>query len=166
MAKSFQMVTLPAASLRERSVEVEQKIIGTPEFQGFLDALIETMFVEDGVGIAAPQVGQNIRVFIVSEVTGARAYINPEITKTSEAQQESEEGCLSVPGVWGIVDRARKIHLRALDRHGRRVEFDAKDFMATVYQHELDHLNGILFIDKATKIVKGSEKIKKFFSKK
>lgn len=166
MAKSFPMVTLPTASLRERSVEVDPKMIGTPEFQGFLDTLIETMFVEDGVGIAAPQVGQNIRVFIVSEVNGARAYINPEITKMSETQQISEEGCLSVPGVWGMVDRAKKIHFRALDRHGRRVEFDAKDFMATVYQHELDHLNGILFIDKATKIVKGSEKIKTFFSKK
>lgn len=166
MAKPLSMVTLPVASLRERSAEVEPKMIGTPEFQGFLDALIETMFVEDGVGIAAPQVGRNVRVFIVSEAMGAKTYINPEITKMSEAQQESEEGCLSVPGVWGLVDRAKKIHFKALDRHGRRVEFDAKDFMATVYQHELDHLNGILFIDKAKKIVKGSEKINGFFSKK
>ena len=76
----------------------------------------------------------------------------------SEALQDSEEGCLSVPGTWGIVPRAKKISFKALDRHGRRVEFDAKGFMATVYQHELDHLNGILFVDKATKIIKKTGK--------
>lgn len=158
MPKSLPLVTLPTATLRERSAEVDPTKIGTPAFQAFLDDLIETMFVEDGVGIAASQVGRNERICIVNETTGAKAYINPEITKMSEALQDSEEGCLSVPGTWGIVPRAKKISFKALDRHGRRVEFDAKGFMATVYQHELDHLNGILFVDKATKIIKKTGK--------
>lgn len=160
MAKSLPLVTLPAPSLRERSVEVDPKAIGTPEFQSFLDVLIETMFAEDGVGIASPQVGRNERIFIVNEKDGPKAYINPEITEMSDATQDSEEGCLSVPGIWGLVKRAKKIRFRALDRHGRKVEFDAKGFMATVYQHELDHLNGILFIDRAVTTTQGHGKIK------
>lgn len=151
MPKSLPLVQIPKPSLRERSVEVDPKDIGTPEFQTYLDDLIETMFVEDGVGIASPQVGKNIRVFIVNEKMGAKAYINPEVTPIGELSIESEEGCLSVPGVWGIVPRAKKAKVLALDRHGRRVEFDAKGFMAIVFQHEFDHLNGILFIDKATR---------------
>jgi len=160
MASSLPLVTLPTKTLRERSKEVDPKIIATPAFQAFLDVLTETMFVEDGVGIASPQVGRNDRIFIVNEKDGPKAYINPEITKMSEDLQDSEEGCLSVPGVWGIVPRAKKIHFKALNRHGRIVEFDAKGFAATVYQHELDHLDGKLFIDRATKIVKGVNKIK------
>lgn len=151
MPKSLPLTQIPTPSLRERSLEVDPAIIGTTDFQTFLDDLIETMFVEDGVGIASPQVGKNIRVFIVNEKTGPKAYINPEVTALGEHSVESEEGCLSVPGVWGIVPRAKKAHVKALDRHGRRVEFDAKGFMAIVYQHEFDHLNGILFIDKATR---------------
>ncbi len=160
MAKSLPLVTVPTPTLRERSTEVDLHAISTPEFQTFLDDLIETMFVEDGVGIAAPQVGRNERICIVHEHGGAKVYINPEIAKMSETTQESEEGCLSVPGVWGMVTRAKKVTFRALDRHGRQVEFDAKGFMATVYQHEVDHLDGILFVDKATKIVKGGGKKK------
>lgn len=165
MSKPLAIVTLPAASLRERSKEVDTTIIATPEFQAFLDALTETMHAADGVGIASPQVGRNERIFIVNEKKGPQAYINPEIVTFSKDTQESEEGCLSVPGVWGLVPRAKKITFRALNRHGRRVEFDAKGFIATVYQHELDHLDGILFTDKATKIIKGDlDKVKKINS--
>jgi peptide deformylase len=159
MAKSLPLVTLPTPSLRSRSVEVDPKDIGTTEFQSFLDNLIETMFVEDGVGIAAPQVGRNQRIFIVNEKKkGATAYINPEVEIIGDLTEDSEEGCLSVPGVWGMVKRAKKVHVKALDRHGRRVEFDMKAFPAIVFQHEFDHLEGILFIDKAYKILKGKEK--------
>lgn len=164
MSKTLPVVTLPTSSLRERSKEVDPASIGTPEFQAFLDALIDTMFLEDGVGIAAPQVGRNERIFIINEPKGPAAYINPEITKRSDILQDSEEGCLSVPGVWGIVPRSKKIFFRALNRHGRQIEFEAKNFLATVYQHELDHLDGILFIDKAEKIIKGEEKLKQMTS--
>jgi len=158
MAKSLPLVQLPTESLRSRSIEVDPKEIGTSGFQTFLDNLIETMFVEDGVGIAAPQVGRNQRIFIVNEKKGATAYINPEVTINGDLTEDSEEGCLSVPGVWGMVKRAKKAHIKALDRHARRVEFDVKGFPAIVFQHEFDHLEGTLFIDKAYKILKGKEK--------
>lgn len=159
MPSPYPLVTLPTPTLRERSVEVDPSDIGTPEFQEFLDRLIETMFAENGVGIAAPQVGRNVRVFIVNERQGPKAYINADVTVTSASDQDSEEGCLSVPGVWGIAPRPKKVHVSALDRHGRRVEFDAKGFLATVFQHEFDHLNGTLFIDRAKTFTKGKDKL-------
>ncbi|MCC7522340.1 peptide deformylase [Candidatus Uhrbacteria bacterium] len=153
MSDTFPLVTLPAASLRERSRELDIAEITTPEFQAFLDKLIRTMFVEDGVGIAAPQVGNNIRAIVVNVGNGAECYMNPEILKKSETLQDSEEGCLSVPGKFGLVKRHKKVTVRAINRHGRRVEFEAKQFPAIVFQHEVDHLDGVLFIDKADKVV-------------
>lgn len=147
------VLTDPTPSLRERSRELSLQEITTPEFQQFLDTLIETMFVEDGIGIAAPQVGQNIRAIIVNlKKEGATAFLNPEITKASEATLVGEEGCLSVPGKYGMVRRHKRITLQALNRHGRKVEMDVSGLFATVFQHEIDHLNGILYIDKALEI--------------
>ena len=144
----FEIITHPAASLRERSTEVDPATITTPEFQAYLDALVHTMLVKDGVGIASPQVGRNIRVIVVNINDTIECYINPEIIKASEALQEGEEGCLSVPGVYGMVERHKRITVRAINRHGRRVELDLRNFPAVVLQHEIDHLNGVLFIDK------------------
>jgi peptide deformylase len=147
------VLTDPTPSLRERSRELTLQEITTPEFQQFLDTLVETMFVEDGIGIAAPQVGQNIRAIIVNlKKEGATAFLNPEITKASEATTVGEEGCLSVPGKYGMVRRHKRISLQALNRHGRKVEMDVSGLFATVFQHEIDHLNGILYIDKALEI--------------
>ncbi len=156
MSDVFPIVTLPTPSLRERSVELRVEDITTPEFQAFLDKLVRTMFVADGVGIASPQVGRNIRAIVVN--TGARpeCYLNPVITKTSETMVESEEGCLSVPKQYGIVSRHKKVTIEAINRHGKRVILDLKGFPAIVFQHEIDHLDGILFIDKATKLIKSS----------
>jgi peptide deformylase len=114
------------------------------------------MFEYDGVGIAAPQVGRNIRVFIVNQRSKGVVYINPKITYTSEAVVSGEEGCLSVPDVWGIVERAKKIKVEAYDRHARKVTLDCKGLESVIFQHEIDHLDGILFIDK----VKNKESIK------
>jgi peptide deformylase len=148
----FEIVKLPTPSLRERSKELTAEEVKTPEFQAYLDQLTTTMFVADGVGIASPQVGRNIRAIIVNLPSGAEAFINPEIVKKSEAMTDSEEGCLSVPGKYGIVQRHKKVSIRALNRHGRRVEFEAKNFPAIIFQHEIDHLDGILFIDKAKNV--------------
>lgn len=146
--KLFDIVTHPTPSLRDRSVEVDPREITTPEFQAYLDALTHTMLVKDGVGIASPQVGRNIRAIVININDTIECYINPEIVKTSEAMQEGEEGCLSVPGIYGLVDRHKRITVHALNRHGRRVEMDLRNFPAVVFQHEIDHLNGVLFIDK------------------
>ena len=153
MANVLPLITLPAQSLREISVEVDPAVIGTPDFQLFLDDLIATMYERNGIGIASPQVGKNIRVCIVDEKRGPQAYINPEITKRSEVLMHDVEGCLSVPGVWGKTPRSKRITFTALDRHGRRVQFHASGMMATVYQHELDHLDGVLFIDRKPEII-------------
>jgi len=150
---TFPLITEPTPSLRERSREVEPAEITTAEFQQFIDTLIRTMHVEDGIGIASPQVGKNIRVIIVNLKEGATCFINPEITKRSETTVESEEACLSVPGRSGLVKRHKRINLRALNRHGRRVEMDASGLMSIVFQHEIDHLDGILYIDKASNII-------------
>lgn len=157
--QAFPLVTIPTPSLRERSRELEVAEIVTPEFQDYLDRLAYTMQVSDGVGIASPQVGKNIRAIVVNIDHRAQCFMNPEILKASSAMIESEEGCLSVPGHYGIVDRHKKVTVRALDRHGRKVEFDARNFPATIFQHEVDHLDGILFIDKAKRLVVDEKKV-------
>ncbi|MBU1349210.1 peptide deformylase [Patescibacteria group bacterium] len=157
---SLPIISLPTASLRERSVEVDPSLIGTPDFQAFLDVMIESMWAADGVGLAAPQVGRNERVIIVNLKSGVYPLVNPVIEKMFEATIEGEEGCLSVPRVWGTVERAKRVTVTALNRHGRRETFDVKDSDAVVFQHEVDHLDGILFIDKAVEITKGEENLK------
>ena len=157
MSDTFSIVTIPTPSLRERSVEVDVAEITTPAFQAYLDKLSRTMHVSDGVGIASPQVGKNIRVIVVHIQHKTETYINPVITKKSDTMIESEEGCLSVPKKYGLVTRHKKVTVEAINRHGKRVVLDLKGFPAIVFQHEIDHLDGILFIDKATKIVSAGD---------
>ena len=154
--ETFPIVKEPTPTLRQRSQEVEVSEIQTAEFQAYLDKLSATMLVEDGVGIASPQVGRNIRAIVVNLPKGPECFMNPEIVKKSEATVDSDEGCLSVPGKYGIVKRHKKVTVRALNRHGRRIEFDVKAFPAIIFQHEVDHLDGVLFIDKAKNIVSAS----------
>lgn len=113
-----------------------------------LDDMYETMVAGDGIGIAAPQIGQNIQVAIVAlEDIQRFEMINPEII----AQRGSSidvEGCLSIPGRFGTVERAEEITVRFFDRDGEEVEVDATGYLARAFQHEIDHLHGILFTDK------------------
>ena len=114
--------------------------------------LFETMDAQDGVGLAAPQVGCSVRVIVVDlsafGVTGSRrAYINPVLSEPA-GRQTVREGCLSVPGVEADVTRARRVRLRALDETGRAVEFVADGWLARALQHEIDHLDGVLFVDR------------------
>ncbi len=158
--KALPILTHPAPSLRVRSTEVDPKTIGTPEFQAFVDDLFASLAEEEnGIGIAAPQVGNNIRVILVAKNGIPKAYINPEITKCSETKGKGEEGCLSVPEVWGIVERCKRVSVTALDRHGRRVTLDCRGIEAVCFQHEIDHLDGILFIDKVIEFTRGQEKL-------
>lgn len=157
--ETLELLPTNAQSLRERSRELELSEITTPEFQAYLDALIVKMGEAMGVGLASPQVGKNIRAVVIQPLPKDKPeiLINPVIIKKSEALLESEEGCLSVPGVFGLVKRHKKVTVRALNRHGRRIEFEAKNFPAFVVQHEIDHLDGILFVDKADKVVELDE---------
>lgn len=151
----------PAKSLHERSVEVDPKAIGTYEFQAYLEVLINTLKAEiNGIGLASPQIGRNERIIVVTQGRKPVVFINPAIIKKSETTTIDEEGCLSVPDVWGMVERAKKISVAALDRHGRQVELDCKGLEAVIFQHEIDHLDGVLFIDKVKEYTKGEDKLK------
>lgn len=147
------IVTLPNPELHKRSKEVDPEIIKTKEFQEWLDDLVETMWKADGVGIAAPQVGKPMRVFVAVDGKTPHIVIDPVLVKKSWRMEEGEEGCLSVPGKYGIVRRYRAFKVKGLDRHGRQVVHDARGFFARVLQHELDHLDGVLFVDRAKKII-------------
>ena len=143
------VVKEPTPSLRVRSTEVAASDVLSERIQTLIRDMKETMYHEKGVGIAAPQVGVNERVIIVELEDGPAAFINPKISSASFANTPSEEGCLSVPGVFGFVKRSKRIHLSAISEEGTEVDMDVTGFPAIIFQHEVDHLDGTLFIDKA-----------------
>ncbi len=123
-----------------------------PAFQKLVDDMAETMYAAPGVGLAAPQIGEPVRLFIVDIAVGEdqpselRVFVNPEIVETV-GEITWEEGCLSFPGIREDVDRAERIKVRALDRHGEPFELEADGLLAIAIQHEYDHLEGKLMID-------------------
>ena len=127
--------------------------------------MAEIMHDDDGIGLAAPQVGLSQRLIVVGDNHGHKAYINPEITYTSKNTAVTEEGCLSLPKIFGLVERPKKIHLKYQDLTGKIYKEKIKGFTATVIQHEIDHLNGILFIDKASEITQGQDILEQLESK-
>ena len=143
----------PNEHLRETSNEVSLEDLQSKGTQKFIDKLIETMKDKNGVGIAAPQVDDQRRIIVVDDGSGTEVFVNPRITGNSNKQVDSEEGCLSVPGVYGIVRRFKKIHFKALDRHGNKINGKIGGFKSIIIQHEIDHLDGVLFIDRAERIV-------------
>jgi len=127
-----------------------------------LDDLKETNDANEGMGLAAPQVGVLRRAFVVTDISGVEdvtiEMINPEIIEESEEREESAEGCLSVPNIWALVDRPKYVKVRAQDRHGEYFELDVKDnFLSRAVQHELDHLNGQLFTQRAGRYLSEKE---------
>jgi len=140
--------------LQEPSADVTQ--FNTPEFNNLIQDLFDTMHVEDGAGIAAPQIGVLKRVVIFSVETDNPRYpgrgfvpttvlINPIITPIGDTMEDGWEGCLSVPGMRGLVPRYSSVHYRGYDAKGKLIERDAQGFHARVVQHECDHLDGILY---------------------
>jgi len=134
--------------LHRRADEVDPKEIGTTAFVALLQDMVETMYAANGVGIAAPQVGVGKRIFIAESAEGPIALINPVITRRSKKMLKDEEGCLSVPGEFDKVLRHKEIDMEALTPTGECVAFTARDFFARILQHELDHLDGTLYIDR------------------
>ena len=118
-----------------------------------LDDLRDTMYSSKGVGLAAPQIGVSKRVIVVDAGEGLLELINPEILEAS-GKEVDVEGCLSIPGLLGEVERAANVVVKGLNREGQEVEVAASGFCARALQHEIDHLDGILFIDRALKIRK------------
>ena len=143
MAK-LKIVKIGDDALRTQCRPVE-KI--TPRVLQLLDDMVDTMRAANGVGLAAPQVGILRRIVVIEVDEGdVLELINPEIV-AFDGEQEGLEGCLSLPGQWGIVKRPMNVTVRALDRHGRTVEYTGSELLARCFCHELDHLDGKLYID-------------------
>jgi peptide deformylase len=156
------ILEFPDPRLRTRAQPVEQV---DRDLRKLIDDMFETMYAAPGIGLAATQVNVAKRVLVV-DISESRkeplALINPEIL-SRDGVEETEEGCLSVPGVYDKVTRAERIRVRALDREGRTIEMDANGLLAVCIQHEIDHLDGKLFVDylselKRTRIRKKLEK--------
>lgn len=141
--------------LRQKARQVEASEVKTPAFQKLIDDMIETMEEYSGIGLAAPQVHEDVRLFVAGydSEEGDPAFprivlVNPGITVVDATEVEDWEGCLSIPEIRGKVPRAREIRVAALDRQGRKIEMKARNFVARVIQHETDHLDGVLFLDR------------------
>lgn len=148
----LKIITEPNDILRKRSLEIDRDFLLNPETQEFIKNMIPTMYSTDGIGLAAPQVGLNIRICVVGkEAVGGNdlVLVNPTWEKTSRRKSVDVEGCLSVPQIYGKVRRWKNIQVDAWDEKGNLLSFSASNFFARVIQHEVDHLEGILFIDKA-----------------
>lgn len=186
MAKQKEIVKLPHKILRGHAKDVPLKEILTLRIQRLISDMKETLKnTPDGVGLAAPQVGESLQIFIISEeaeeidkaekagwerrqkespdlqnekpyerrIWKYYIFINPAVRNTSRRKLDGPEGCLSVPGKFGNVMRHEKITVQAHDEHGKKITRGASKFFARVMQHELDHLGGTLFIDKARNII-------------
>ena len=143
--------------LRAKARPLDKSDLKSAAVQQLIDDMMDTMAEYHGVGLAAPQVHEGLRIFVASlnvDDEGGDsdpepiALINPEITVVGSDVVEDWEGCLSIPDVRGRVPRARELRVRALDRNGGRLELVAHDFPARVIQHETDHLDGVLFFDR------------------
>ncbi len=153
-----EIVTLPDPVLR-RKARAGSKF--DEDLQVLIDDMVETMRQAPGVGLAAPQVGISQRVIVVEypeddkdEESPKKLYamVNPEIVKPSQETITGIEGCLSVPGLVGEVERAVEITVKGLNRRGQPMRIKVKDWLARIFQHEIDHLNGVVFTDRATKV--------------
>ncbi len=143
------ILEFPDPRLRTKAAEVDPADLATPAFQTLIDAMFESMYAAPGIGLAASQVDVHKR-FMVIDVTDDRSrplvFVNPRIT-AREGEQVYQEGCLSVPGIFADVTRSDTITVEALDRHGQPFSLQADGVLAVCIQHEMDHLEGKLFVD-------------------
>ncbi len=153
--------------LRRKAKSVNEDTLASKHTQDLIDLMINTLRDAPGVGLAAPQVGENLRIFIVEDLAkyheivpkdvlkaqhrkpvDLRVFINPELEIVEDEQSLFFEGCLSVDGYVAVVPRAKKVKIKALDRKGRRISYTAQGWFARILQHEIDHLDGVILIDR------------------
>lgn len=149
------IITHPHDTLRQKGAVVP--IGEIKKHKSFIKDMIETMRDARGIGLAAPQVDTSKRIIVVNTKDGPLALINPEITKKSFKKEEGEEGCLSIPGLFGLVKRHVSITVKAYNHEAEPVTIEATGLFARVLQHEIDHINGILFIDRTKKVMTGND---------
>jgi peptide deformylase len=150
----LKIITQPNPVLRKKAKAINLKEIQARDFTKLVSAMEKTMIKTDGAGLAAPQIGKSIRMAVINSKDGPICLINPKIIRKSWASEFGQEGCLSIPGIFGKVKRHKKITLIYYDRTSKKIKQTAQGLMARVMQHEIDHLDGILFIDKAVEIEK------------
>jgi peptide deformylase len=155
------IVTVPDPVLRRKARPVSKF---DKDLRTLIDDMVETMREAPGVGLAAPQIGLSERLLVIEYYEREEdeeneeapkkvwAVINPEIVKASEEMVMGVEGCLSIPGLLGEVERHAEVQIKALNRHGRPMKVKAKGWLARIFQHEIDHLNGVLFTDRAARV--------------
>lgn len=160
------IVTQGHPVLRQKAAAVPRDMFGSPELTRIIaDMSAALRSTPHGVAIAAPQIAEAWRIFLVAGFVVAgnernlddpdKVFINPKIKKQSRKKVDIDgEGCLSVPGVYGSITRSEKVTVVAYDEMGKKFEYGGSDLMAEIFEHEIDHLNGILFVDKATKLWK------------
>lgn len=162
------IVTLPDPVLKRKAHTVTKF---DKSLQTLLNDMVETMRAAPGVGLAAPQIGLSERIIVIEYFEKREdeekedapkkvwAVINPEIVKASQETLLGVEGCLSIPGLVGEVERHAEVHVKALNRHGKPMRIKAKGWLARIFQHEIDHLNGILFTERATRVWQPQEEV-------
>lgn len=160
------IITAPDARLKQRSRPVEGPV--TDAHRALMDDMLETMYAAPGIGLAAIQIGEPLRIIVMDlaredEPKAPRCFVNPEVLWASEETLPYEEGCLSVPEIYDEVERPARVKLRYLNYAGETVEEDAEGLYAVCIQHEMDHLEGVLFIDHLSRLKRESalRKLKK-----
>lgn len=151
------IVTFPDPFLRLKAKQVTKF---DAELQTLIDNMFETMRAAPGVGLAAPQIGESVRLVVVEytededENAKPKKYVlvNPEIVKRSEETITDLEGCLSLPGLAGTVERHQSVTVKAKNRFGKPIKIEAEEWLARIFQHEIDHLDGVLYIDRAEEV--------------
>ena len=136
----------PDPLLRQATTEVEQV---DDQIRTLIDNMLETMYEAPGIGLAAPQVNVHKRLIVIDisdDKSDPLVLVNPQIV-TAEGSERTEEGCLSVPGIYEYVERAERVRVKALDREGKALDFEADGMLAVCIQHEIDHLDGKVFVD-------------------
>ncbi|PHM46452.1 peptide deformylase [Xenorhabdus mauleonii] len=159
------ILTIPDERLRQKCVDVTD----FDKTQTLIDDMLETMYhTDNGIGLAAPQVGRKEAVLVI-DLSPNRdqpmVLVNPKIVE-KERRVVNQEGCLSIPGYYADVERFEKVKVEALDRHGQPVTIESEDFLSIVMQHEIDHLQGIIFIDYLSPLKRqmALKKVKKYIS--
>ena len=162
------IVTLPDAVLRRKARTVTKV---DKDVQLLIDDMVETMRDAPGVGLAAPQIGLSERIIVIEYFEREEdeekedapkkvwAVVNPEIVKASEETLLGVEGCLSIPNLVGEVERHASVNVKGLNRHGKPMRIKAEGWLARIFQHEIDHLNGVLFTDRATRVWKPQDEV-------
>ncbi len=147
------IITNPHQTLRTKASDVPAEEIS--KLLSFINQMEKTMLKKDGLGLAANQVDTLKRIIVINTKEGPMTIVNPKLSRKSIKKEEGEEGCLSIPGVYGIVKRHFRVTATGFSKQGKPIKIKASGLMARVLQHEVDHLNGILFTDRTKKITKG-----------